>query len=158
MSLDSKEFRNALGGFATGICVITAAPENEAPFGMTINSFSSVSLDPPLILWSLQNNSECFNAFDSTDRFAVNILSTEQQDLSNRYAKKGDHALADEHFRIGKTGSPVLRGALTTFECKVWARYPGGDHVILVGEVLEMSTRPTGKPLLFHKGKYGEIR
>ncbi len=158
MSFDSREFRDALGSFATGVCVITANPEGYQPFGMTVNSFASVSLDPALILWSLQNNSECMPAFDKADRFAVNVLTTEQQDLSNLYAKKGDHQLAAEHFRLGKTGSPVLRGALTTFECKIWARHPGGDHLILVGEVEEMSTNPNGKPLLFHSGSYGELR
>jgi flavin reductase (DIM6/NTAB) family NADH-FMN oxidoreductase RutF len=88
MSFDSREFRDALGSFATGVCVITANPEGHAPFGMTVNSFSSVSLDPALLLWNLQNNSECLPAFEKTDRFAVNILTTEQQDLSNYYAKK----------------------------------------------------------------------
>ncbi len=76
----------------------------------------------------------------------------------NYYAKKGDHVLVKDSFRLGKTGVPVLRGALTVFECKAWASYPGGDHVILVGEVEEMSTNANGKPLLFHAGRYGEIR
>lgn len=158
MSFESRDFRDALGSFATGICVITANPDGYEPFGMTVNSFASVSLDPALVLWSLQNNSECLPAFEKADGFAVNILTTEQQELSNYYAKKGDHSLEKESYRLGKTGLPVLRGALTTFECKVWARYPGGDHVILVGEVKEMSTNPNGKPLLFHSGRYAEIR
>lgn len=158
MSLDPREFRNALGQFPTGVCVITAHPEGYQPFGMTVNSFASVSLDPPLVLWSLQNNSECFEAFAKADKFAVNILASDQQELSNLYAKKGDHNLQPGHFRIGKTGNPVLRGALTTFETRIWARYPGGDHIILVGEVLEMEQRPTGAPLLFHAGRYGEVR
>jgi flavin reductase (DIM6/NTAB) family NADH-FMN oxidoreductase RutF len=158
MSFESREFRDALGSFATGVCVITANPEGYEPFGMTVNSFASVSLDPALVLWSLQNNSECMPAFDKADRFAVNIISTEQQALSNLYAKKGDHKLVKDGYTLGKTGVPVLRGALTVFECKVWARYPGGDHLILVGEVEEMSTNPNGKPLLFHAGRYAEIR
>jgi flavin reductase (DIM6/NTAB) family NADH-FMN oxidoreductase RutF len=158
MSFESRDFRDALGSFATGVCVITANPDGYEPFGMTVNSFASVSLDPALVLWSLQNNSECLPAFEKADSFAVNILTTEQQDLSNYYAKKGDHSLVKDSYRLGKTGLPVLRGALTTFECKVWARYPGGDHVILVGQVKEMSTNPNGKPLLFHSGRYAEIR
>ena len=158
MSLDSREFRNALGTFATGVCVITANPEGYDPFGMTVNSFASVSLDPALVLWSLQNNSECLPAFEKADKFAINILSADQQDLSNLYAKKGDHVLAPEHFRIGKSGSPVLRGVVTTFECNVWARYPGGDHVILVGEVTDMETNGNKQPLLFNAGQYRELR
>ncbi|MGK0500679.1 MAG: flavin reductase (DIM6/NTAB) family NADH-FMN oxidoreductase RutF, partial [Oceanicoccus sp.] len=135
MSLDSREFRNALGSFATGVCVITANPEGYQPFGMTVNSFASVSLDPALVLWSLQNNSECLSAFEKADKFAINILAADQQDLSNLYAKKSDHVLSPEHYRIGKSGSPILRGVVTSFECDIWARYPGGDHIILVGEV-----------------------
>ncbi|ARN76106.1 flavin reductase family protein [Oceanicoccus sagamiensis] len=158
MSLDSREFRNALGTFATGVCVITANPEGYEPFGMTVNSFASVSLDPALVLWSLQNNSECLPAFEKADKFAINILAADQSDLSNLYAKKGDHVLAPEHYRIGKSGSPVVRGVVTTFECNVWARYPGGDHVILVGEVTDMENNPNKQPLLFNAGQYRELR
>ena len=158
MSFDSREFRDAMGSFATGVCVITANPEGYEPFGMTVNSLASLSLEPALLLWSLQNNSECLPAFEKADKFAVNILTTNQQDLSNYYAKKANHDLLKDSFRLGKTGVPVLRGALTSFECKVWARYPGGDHIILVGEVEEISSNPNGKPLLFHSGRYAEIR
>ena len=91
MSLDAREFRNALGCFATGVCVITADPDGWQPFGVTVNSFASVSLDPPLVLWSLQNDSEMYEAWEKTGRFAVNILRSDQQELSNQYAKKGDH-------------------------------------------------------------------
>jgi flavin reductase (DIM6/NTAB) family NADH-FMN oxidoreductase RutF len=158
MSLDSREFRNALGNFATGVCVITANPEGFQPFGMTVNSLASVSLDPALVLWSLQNDSECMAAFDKADKFTVNILTEEQQDLSNLYAKKGDHALVPEHYRIGRSGSPVLRGVITSFECDVWARYPGGDHLILVGEVQEMEVNSNANPLLFTAGQYRQLR
>lgn len=158
MNFDPRDFRNALGQFATGVCVITANPDGFEPFGMTVNSFASVSLTPPLVLWSLQNDSECFPAFAAADRFAVNVLTSEQKALSSQYARKGEHSLPADQYRIGKSGCPVLRQALVSFECRVWARYPGGDHVILVGEVLQMNTNSNGKPLLFHAGKYGEIR
>lgn len=158
MSLDSREFRDALGTFATGICVITAIPEGGAPFGMTVNSFSSVSLDPALVLWNLQNNSECFPAFEKADKFAVNILADDQEALSNQYAKKGDHALSAEHFRMGTGGTALIRGAVTSFECESWANYPGGDHAILVGKVIAMETNPNKQPLLFASGKYRTLR
>jgi flavin reductase (DIM6/NTAB) family NADH-FMN oxidoreductase RutF len=158
MSLDSRDFRNALGTFTTGVCIITANPEGYEPFGMTVNSFASVSLDPALILWSLQNDSECIPAFEKADKFAVNILAADQQDLSNLYAKKGDHVLAPEHFRLGKSGSPLIRGVVTSFECNSWAQYPGGDHVILVGEATHMETNSNKQPLLFNAGKYRELR
>lgn len=158
MSLDSREFRNALGTFTTGVCVVTANPEGAVPFGMTVNSFASVSLDPALILWSIQNDSECLEGFDKANRFAVNILAIDQMDLSNQYAAKGDHALDPAHFRLGRSGLPLLRGVVTSFECKLWARYPGGDHTILVGEVTAMENNPNKLPLLFSAGKYCQIR
>lgn len=158
MSFDGREFRNALGTFTTGVCVVTANPEGVAPFGMTVNSFASVSLDPALILWSIQNDSECLEGFDKASRFAVNILAVDQMALSNQYAAKGDHALDPAHFRLGRSGLPLLRGVVTSFECNVWARYPGGDHTILVGEVTAMENNPNKLPLLFSAGKYCQIR
>lgn len=157
MMMDQRAFRDALGSFATGVCIVTAVPAEGAPIGMTINSFSSVSLEPPLVLWSIQNVSECFDVFGTTDRFAINVLSGEQEGVSNRYAKKGDHELAEEHYSAGRTGSPLLEGALTSFECKVWARYPGGDHMIIIGEVVDVHAGQPGRPLLFHQGKYAAI-
>ena len=157
-SLDVREFRNALGQFATGVCLIGAAPTGFAPFAMTVNSFASVSLEPALVLWSLQKSSNCCEAFAKTENFSVNVLTQDQQDICNRYASKNDHQLALEHYQMGLTGSPVLRGALVTFECEVWARYPGGDHIIMVGEVVKMHSQPGEQPLLFHGGKYRQIR
>ncbi len=157
MSFDPRDFRNALGQFATGVCVITANPEGFSPFGMTVNSFASVSLDPALVLWSIRNDSECLPAFDAAKGFTVNVLSDQQLDLSNRYSRKDDHDLRPEDFRIGKSGMPVIRNALTSFECECWQRYDGGDHIILVGKVIEMDNSPSGKPLLFHAGQYREL-
>ena len=158
MSIDALELRNALGTFATGVCVITAIPESGAPMGMTVNSFASVSLDPALVLWSLQHDSECVPVFAAATQFGVSILSSEQQDLSTRYAQKGDHNLLPEHFRIGRSGVPVLRGAVSSFECDVWERYPGGDHVIMVGKVTAMENNVNKKPLVFNTGQYRELR
>ena len=142
MTIDSREFRDALGCFATGVTVITANPEAQQPFGMTVNSFASVSLDPPLVLWSLQNNSEMFDVWERASTFGVNILRADQQDLSNLYARKGDHLLEADHFVAGITGVPVLPDSLVSMECEVEARYPGGDH---------------GEPLLFCAGGYREL-
>lgn len=158
MNFDSRELRNALGRFATGVCVITAAPASAAPFGMTVNSFSAVSLEPPLVLWSLQNNSECAEAMLSCRHYTINVLAKDQLELSQQYSKKQNHDLSPEHYRIGTSGAPVLRGSLASFECEAWANYDGGDHRILVGKVLHMSNRPTGKPLLFYAGAYRELR
>ena len=107
MSFTSREFRDALGAFATGVCVITVNPDDGEPFGLTVNSFASVSLDPPLILWSLQNDSEMYAAFEQSSRFGVNILRSQQQDLSDQYAKKGEHKLSADHFEFGVSGVPT---------------------------------------------------
>lgn len=156
--MDNRAFRDALGRFATGICIVTTAPQDQAPVAMTVNSFASVSLDPPLVLWSIQNTAECYDAFMDTRHFAINVLGLEQEPLSALYARRSEHTLKPDHYRLGRTGSPLIRDALTSFECRVWAQYPGGDHQIIVGEVLEFSSKPAGKPLLFHGGRYGELR
>ncbi|NQX88945.1 MAG: flavin reductase family protein [Halioglobus sp.] len=158
MSLDGRELRDALGRFATGVTVVTAMSKDERAMGMTANSFSSVSLDPPLVLWSLQNNSDVYDVFATPKYFNVNILSTEQQALSNHYAKKEQHELDAADFRLGKYGAPVIRHALVTFECELEATHAGGDHLIIVGRIHDMHDRPSGEPLVFYCGRYREIR
>jgi flavin reductase (DIM6/NTAB) family NADH-FMN oxidoreductase RutF len=157
MSLDGRNMRDALGRFATGVCVITTMSDRHQALGMTANSFSSVSLDPPLVLWSLQNNSDVYAVFAKPRHFAINVLSSEQQAHSNQYAKKGQHDLDPTHYRIGKYGAPIIRHALATFECELHATHEGGDHLIIVGRVIDMYQRPTGEPLLFYCGRYHEL-
>ena len=159
MSLDPREFRNALGRFATGVCVITGQVDGKVPFGMTVNSFSSVSLDPALVLWSLQKNSECAANFETMTRYGINILSADQQALSDQYAKKGEHDLTEGTYRQGRSGAIVLSDAMVSFECEIDAIHDGGDHLILVAKVHEMQSHPAQrKPLLFFCGKYGELK
>ncbi len=157
MSFDNREFRNALGTFATGVCVITGEAKDAGPFGMTVNSFASVSLEPPLVLWSLQNNSEMYDVFETCTRWAVNILSLDQKDISSQYATKGNHALSSEHNELGRCGMPVLANSLVSLECELEARYPGGDHAILVARVLDMTRRDGDEPLLFCNGAYAAL-
>ena len=157
MSLDSRELRDALGRFATGVTIVTTMAPDQKALGMTANSFSSVSLDPPLVLWNLQNSSDVYEHFATPRRFAINVLSQEQLTLSNQYARKGQHALAPEHYRLGRHGAPVIRNALVTFECELHATYEGGDHLIIVGRVLDLSGLPDGDPLLFFSGGYEEL-
>lgn len=158
MSFDSRALRNAFGRFATGVCVVTASSAESGPIGMTINSFSSVSLEPPLVMWNLQNNSECFGVFTQARQFAINILADDQIEHSKRYARKNEHALRPEDYRMGRNGAPVLRDTLATFECDLWRSYEGGDHLLLVGLVKTLHNHPTGRPLLFFGGSYGELR
>lgn len=157
MSIEGRELRNALGRFATGVCVITTTTPEQKAIGMTANSFAAVSLDPPLVLWSLQNSSEVYQEYAAARYFNINVLSSEQTDHSNEYARKGEHLLKPEHFRPGKYGAPVIRDALVTFECELDATHAGGDHLIIVGRVHSMSHRPTGRPLLFYSGAYCEL-
>lgn len=153
MQLDGRELRNALGRFATGVCLITTVNEEGEPLALTANSFSSVSLDPPLVLWSLQNNSDVYHIYSGAPRYAINVLSDGQQELSNRYARKGDHGLEEGHFRLGESGVPIIEGALLSLECTLEASHPGGDHIILVGRV-EGVHLSEGDPLLFYGGAY----
>ncbi len=157
MTCSSRQFRDALGHFATGVCVITAKPEHSDAFGITINSFASVSLEPPLVLWSLQNDSEMYEAFERCTRWAVNVLRADQQGLSTQYAKRGDHLLQPTHFEMSEAGIPVMPAALASFECELEARYPGGDHTILMARVLDMTQRGEGNPLVFCAGNYREL-
>ncbi|MFU8765760.1 MAG: flavin reductase family protein [Haliea sp.] len=155
MELDGRELRNALGRFATGVCLITAVTEEGEPLALTANSFSSVSLDPPLVLWSLQNNSEVFSLYAGAQKFAINVLAGTQQELSSRYARKGDHVLDPEHFVLGENGgAPLINDALVSFECSLDATHPGGDHLIIIGRVDAMHVRPEGEPLVFYSGAY----
>ena len=158
MTLDNVAFRDSMGRFATGITVMTASGEGATPQGMTVNSFTSLSLEPPLVMWNIQNNSECLAAFNASPGFAANILGNDQEDLSRQYAARGDHHLTQGSYRIGRSGQAVLKGCIASFECVLWRRYDGGDHTIIIGRVIEMETRPTGKPLLFYSGQYHELR
>jgi flavin reductase (DIM6/NTAB) family NADH-FMN oxidoreductase RutF len=154
MSFDARELRNALGQFATGVCLITVVtPEGEA-LAMTANSFSSVSLDPPLVLWSLQNNSDVYDAFASPQHFAINVLTSEQLDHSNHYARKEQHQLKPDHYTAGSTGAPIISGALVSFECELEVTHPAGDHLIIIGRVTDMQRAESGDPLLFFSGGY----
>jgi flavin reductase (DIM6/NTAB) family NADH-FMN oxidoreductase RutF len=143
-------FREALGQFPTGVTIVTAAGADR-PVGMTANSFASVSLDPPLVLWSVAKATPSFAAFVAADAFAVHFLGADQRDLAMRFASRIDDKFAGLDHRPGVTGAPVLAGVEPLLECRVWARHDGGDHMILVGEVVHIRSR-AHQPLLFHAG------
>jgi flavin reductase (DIM6/NTAB) family NADH-FMN oxidoreductase RutF len=158
VTFDNLQFRRALGRFATGVCVITAEPPGFRPFGLTVNSFASLSLTPPLVLWSLQKTSDTMEAFRAARAYCVNILAAEQQALSGRFARKGEHDLREGEYRVGEAGLPLLQGALASFECDIDARHDGGDHVILIGRVRALQAEAGGRPLVFYEGGYRELR
>lgn len=156
MSFDPKAFRQALGAFPTGVAVVTASPEAE-PVGITVNSFTSVSLDPPLVLWCLKKDSHRYRTFVEAPGYTISILGTEHETVSSRLARQGEHRLADMGLLATELGPPALADALAIFECTSEAMHEGGDHTILVGRVLRFTRRDAGAPLVFHRGRYGAL-
>ena len=153
MTMDAGDFRQALGQFATGVCLVTVDDPELGPLATTVNSFSSVSLDPPLVLWSIQNSSDHLAVYTECQHFGISVLSSEQGALSSQYAQRGGHSVQAEHFTTGPQGEPKLIGALAHFTCAVYAVHPGGDHQIIVGEVLQFESREAA-PLIFYSGGY----
>lgn len=151
--VDTTELRRALGCFVTGVTIVATRKEDSAPIGLTVNSFSSVSLSPPLVLWSLARTAASFEAFAGCDAFSVNILADDQVELSDRFAKSGGDKFAGVPFLSGMGGVPLIDGAVAQFVCRTAARHPAGDHVILIGEVLACS-RSDRAPLLYARGGY----
>lgn len=152
---DQRSFRSALGRFATGVTIITARGSDGRPVGVTANSFNSVSLDPPLILWSLNRSSSSLDAYQSAEEFAVHVLGMDQEELSNRFATGGVDKFAG--IDVGDSGVPLLEGCNAFFKCQKVQQHEVGDHVLFIGEVLEFSTQDTA-PLLYLHGRYGEAR
>ena len=150
----SQEFRDALGMFATGVTIVTARTADGVVIGLTANSFNSVSLDPPLVLWSLAQAAGSLPVFRAGSHYAINILSKGQKQLAERFATKGADRWNGVEFIDGIGGAPLLEGAAATFECFNRSRYEEGDHVIFVGEVERCSWRQGASPLLFHGGRY----
>ena len=153
-SFSAQEFRSALGMFATGVTIVTARTADGEPIGLTANSFNSVSLDPPLVLWSLAQAAASLPAFRAGSHYAINVLAADQRALAERFALKGADRWASVEFATGMGGAPVLPGAAATFECFNRSRYDEGDHVIFVGEVERCSFRAGASPLLFHGGRF----
>jgi len=140
--------------FATGVTIVTARAANGALIGLKANSFNSVSLEPPLVLWSLSRGAGSMPTLRAGSHYAVNILAASQKNLAERFAKKDVDRWAEVEFTKGIGGAPVLVGAVATFECFNRSRYDEGDHVIFVGEVERCTHRPGAAPLLFHGGRF----
>ena len=150
----SHDLRSALGSFATGITVVTARTASGEAIGMTISSFNSVSLEPPLILWSLSVNSPNLEALRKVSHYAVNVLSSSQKAISDRFASRAADRFAGLPLRDGLGGAPLLEGCCAWFECANEVHYPGGDHIIFVGRVERFAQGEDESPLVFHNGRY----
>lgn len=153
--MDPRDLRQALGAFATGITVVTTHGP-EGPVGVTANSFNSVSMDPPLVLWSLSKQSGSLPAFQAHRRWVINVLAETQRELSNQFARRGPDKFAGVD-AVADDAGPILTGTLATFVCDTEHEYDGGDHIILVGRVTRFERSPAGPPLLYFRGGYREL-
>ena len=157
MIFDRREFRRALSQFATGVAVVTARGDAGAAIGMTMSSFNSVSLDPPLVLFSVARSANSLPSMLAAKGYAVNILSRRQEALSNQFAKSLGNKWSDVAHSPGHAESPLIHGALAHFECDPYANHDGGDHVIFIGRVVRFKAQEDGEPLVFFRGKYHNV-
>ena len=154
---DPRTLRDALGSFATGVTVVTCFDKVGDPFGLTANSFTSVSLDPPLLLVCVHKGAQCAEALTGADHFAVNVLQTGQQPASITFSTRVEDRFGCTPWGLGEHGVPVLRDSLSVFECRHHAVHDGGDHFILVGEVKKATFEPGLDPLLYFRGSYRRL-
>lgn len=159
MTRDARRLRNAPGRFPTGVTIITTVTDGGERFGMTVSSFNSLSLDPPLILFSIHRRAHSFPAWRQVTHYAVNVLSESQEALSNRFATATGDKWAGLAPRRGKPGLPLLPNAVGTFECESYDRYDGGDHDIFVGRIVELHeyVAKRGRPLVFSGSRYRQF-
>jgi len=149
----STDYRRALAQFATGVTVVTTRTAEGGPVGLTVNSFNSVSLEPPLVLWSLALKASSLPAFEQCSHYAINVLSEQQLGVAQRFATRGADRFGPQDWRTGPFGLPLLDGCVATLVASNRSRHREGDHVILVGEVVQFDA-PGGVPLVFHDGRY----
>lgn len=152
-----RAFRDTLGMFPTGVTVITARAPSGEPIGLTVSSFNSVSLTPPLIVWSLSGHLPSVPIFENAAVYAINVLAEGQQDMSQRFASRSDDKFAGLDYTEGVDGVPLLPGCAAWFQCRQFARHPGGDHVIFIGEVIRFESGEARKPLVFQGGSYRRL-
>ena len=153
MAIDPQELRRVLGYFATGVTVITTKDREGEPYGLTANAFTSLSLDPPLALVCIDKAVQCYACFEESKVFAINVLHEDQEDVSRRFATKGIEKFAGIKWHKGKTGLPLLDGAIAYMECEIMRSYEGGDHTIFIGHIVDVAASGD-RPLIFFKGKY----
>lgn len=156
MSVEPRALRDAMGCFATAVTVVTTLKDGVA-IGVTVNSFNSVSLDPPLVLFSLAHDATALQAIRESDRFAVNVLGEDQQDFSQRFATSGIDALEDVPNCPGPTGCALIEGAIAHFDCRLEQAIEAGDHTILIGRVEAVTHQMSGEPLMYYRGQYAAV-
>lgn len=153
---DSRTFRATLGCFPTGVAIVTTLSATNSPVGLTVSSFNSVSLYPPLVLWSLARSSECLEDFQARRGFAINILSQEQTDLCNRFAQPHNNRFEGVNWYASSEGLPILTGVSAVMMCKTHAVHDGGDHEIYLGKVISHA-HSENAPMVYAKGKIAQL-
>lgn len=156
MPIERNELRRVMGHFATGVTIITTVSKAGQPFGLTANAFTSVSLEPPLLVISVDKKAESYPYFEESKVFTVQFLTDQQEALSRKFAVSGGNKFQGVAYRTGANGVPIIDGVLGYIECKLYAVYDGGDHTLYLGEVLQAEAHE-GKPLLFYRGGYREL-
>ncbi|GAB5458180.1 MAG: hypothetical protein Hens3KO_12100 [Henriciella sp.] len=157
MTFDTQTFRDTLGLFVTGVTIITTRTSNGEPIGITANSFNSVSLNPPLVLWSIANSSRSIKDFKAAKHYAVHILRDDQMGLSNRFAMSGADKFKDIKIHNGLGDTPVLPDCAACLECSVYGHHIAGDHIIFVAQVESLQSDSTAQPLVYHGGRYANL-
>lgn len=153
-AFDERQFRDALAQFATGVTIVCTRAGPQRYVGFTANSFNSVSLDPPLVLWTIARRSASLAAFEAAERYAVNVLAAEQADLARRFSRPHADRFAGVAHRLGWSDAPLIEGCVAWLECRHHARHDAGDHVVFVGEAVTVE-RASGDGLVFHQGRFG---
>ena len=155
-AFDERQLRDALAQFATGVTIVCARADVGRYVGFTANSFNSVSLAPPLVLWSLARRSASLAAFEAADRYAVNVLSAGQAELARRFSRPHADRFAGVGHRLGWSDAPLIDGCVAWLECRHHARHAAGDHIVFIGEVVTVE-RAKGGALVFHQGRFGQV-
>ena len=151
LNMNNKNLRNVLSKFATGVTIVSTIDDDGKPVGMTVNSFTSVSLDPPLVLWNIGINQPSYDIFLNAKGYSVSILSKDQRDICNLFSSSVDNKFNNIDFVLSDNGFPIIQKSLAWFDCLKWKNYPGGDHQILVGEVINFHANEND-PLIFWNG------
>jgi len=155
---DPREYRRALGGFGTGVALVAAHDANGLAHGMIINSMTSVSLHPPIMLWCLANASAVFNIYTQATAFSLNILRSDDEEVAQRFSRKGDRIISPEQVSTMETGAPVLNTALVSLDCRMRLRQPMGDHEVIYGDVVAYRADPGVDALGFFRGRFVTLR
>lgn len=158
MTVDINQLKNTLSQFPTGVCVITTKDKVGHNFGITVNSFNSVSLNPPLVLWSINKDTHSTEVFTETSHFNVNILAEQQIAISNQFASNIDNRFQDINYQLDANSIPLLEDLAAYLQCKTWQIYEGGDHLIIVGEVINTFVDNDKQSLLYYRGNYATTK